>query len=57
MYAIHCIPTLMLIHREQLRYNPEVTLHSLETFSLLLARIPFELAYYQVRVYKLLTQK
>ena len=30
------------------RYRPEVTSHSLETFSLLLARVPLELAIYQV---------
>ena len=32
----------------KLRYSPEVTLHSLETFSLLLARVPLKLAIYQV---------
>ena len=30
------------------RYRPEVTSHSLETFSLLLARVPLGLAIYQV---------
>ena len=31
-----------------IRYRPEVTSHSLETFSWLLARVPLELAIYQV---------
>ena len=31
------------------RYSPEVTSHLLETFSLLLARVPLELTIYQVK--------
>ena len=34
--------------KEGIQYSPEVTSHSLETFSLLLTRVPLELAIYQV---------